>query len=71
MNDVPKIHIKIQNLTNESRCIVSTADGNVIELHIPMQMDRIFLYSPTRKLVQEEIDNFEYIKTVYLTPDAT
>ena len=36
VNDVPKIHIERQNLTNESHCIVSTADGNGTNLRIPM-----------------------------------
>ena len=70
VNDVPKIHIERQNLTNEIHCIVSTADGNGTELRIPMQLDGIFSYFPTQKLTQEEINNCEYIKTVYLTPDA-
>ena len=70
VNDVTKIQIERQNLTNESHCIVSTADINGTGLRIPMQLDRIFSYFPTRKLTQEEIDKCEYIKTVYLTPDA-
>ena len=47
VNDVPKIHIERQNLTSESHCIVSTADGTGTELRIPMQLDGIFLYFPT------------------------
>ena len=70
MNDVPKIHIERQNLTNYIRCIFSTADGNGTELHIPMQLDVILTYFPTQNLAQEEIKNCEYIKTLYLTPDA-
>ena len=69
-NGVPKIQIERQNLTNDNHCIVSTADGNGTELRISMQLDVIFSYFPTVKITQEEIDNFEYIKTVYLTPDA-
>ena len=53
LNDVPKIHIKRQILTNDSHCIVSTADGNGTELRIPMQLDGIFLYFPTRNITQE------------------
>ena len=49
---------------------MSTADGNGTELRIPMQLDGIFSYFPTRNLTQEEIYNCEYIKTVYLKPDA-
>ena len=70
LNNVTKIHIECQNLTNEIHCIVSTADGTGTELHIPMQLDGIFLYFTTRNITQVEIDNCEYIKTVYLTPDA-
>ena len=70
VNYVPKIHIKRQNLTNESYCTVSTTDDNVTELWIPMQLDGVFSYFTMRKLTQEEIDNCKYIKTVYLTPDA-
>ena len=46
-NDVINIHIEHQNLTNESHCIVSTADGNGTELRIPIQLDGIFSYFPT------------------------
>ena len=70
VNDVPKIHIKSQNLTNESHCIVSTDDGTGTELLIKMQLGVTFSYFPTQEFTQEEIDNCEYIKTVYLTPDA-
>ena len=42
VNDVPKIHIERQNLTNGSNYIVSTADGNGTEILIPMQLDGIF-----------------------------
>ena len=69
MNDAPKIHIESQNLTNKSHCIMSNADGNGTKLWIIMQLDGIFWYFPTQKLTQEEIENCEYIKTVYLTPD--
>ena len=69
-NGVPKIQIERQNLTNDNHCIVSTADGNGTELRISMQLDVIFSYFLTVKLTQEEIDNFEYIKTVYSTLDA-
>ena len=70
LNGIPNIHTKRQNLINESRFIVSTADGNGTELRIPMNLDGIFSYFSTQNLTQEEIDNCDYIKTVYLTPDA-
>ena len=56
VNYVPKIHIERQNLTNESNCIMSTADGTGTELCIPMQLDGIFLYFPMLNLTQEEIE---------------
>ena len=70
LNGVTNIHIERQNLTNESHCIVSTTDGNGTKLRIPIQLDGIFSYFPTRNLTREEIYNCEYIKTVYLKPDA-
>ena len=69
VNDVPKIHIDRQKLTNEIHCIVSTADNNGTEVRIPMQLDVIFSYFTMQKLTQEKIDKYEYIETVYLTPD--
>ena len=60
-NDVPKIHIERQNLTNESHCIVSTADGAGSEFRITMQLDGIFLYFTTQNITQEEIEKCEYI----------
>ena len=47
VNDVPNIHIERQNLTNESHYIMSTSDGNVTEIRIPMQLDGIFSYFTT------------------------
>ena len=70
VNDIKKIHIEHKNLTNESHCIVSTADGNGTDIRIPMQLDGIFSYFPTRNITQEEIENCEYINTVHLKPDA-
>ena len=70
VNDVPKIHIESKSFTNESNYIVSKANGNGTDIWIPMQLDGTFLYFPTKNITQEENDNCEYIKTVYLTPDA-
>ena len=55
--DVPKIQIYCKNLTNESHCIVSTADGTGNELCISIQLDGIFSYFLTQMLTQEEIKN--------------
>ena len=65
LNDFPKIHIDCQNLMNIIHCIVSAAEDTGNELSIPMQLDGIFSYFPTRKLTQEEIDNCEYINIGY------
>ena len=35
-----------------------------------MQPDEIFSYFLTQNITHKKIDNCEYIKTVYLTPDA-
>ena len=59
VNDVPKIYIECQNLTNERHCIVSTADSNGTELRIPMQLDGILSYFLTQNLTQEEINKCE------------
>ena len=45
-------------------------DNNGTNLRIHMKLDGIFSYFPTRKLTMNELENCEYIKTVYLIPDA-
>ena len=72
VNNVRKIHTRQEDLTNETHCIVSKRDGdnNDTNLHIHMKLDGIFSYFPTRKLTMNELKNFEYIETVYLSPDA-
>ena len=59
VNCVPKINIERQKLTNNSHCIVSTVDGNVTDLRIPMQLDGILSYFLTQNLTQEEINKCE------------
>ena len=72
VNDVPKIHTRQEDLTNENHCIVSKddSDNNGTNLCIRMKLDVIFSYFPTRKLTMNELDNCEYIETVHLNPDA-
>ena len=46
VNDVPWIHIKPEELTNKTHCIVSHGDGNNTELKVPLRLDGS---SPVRK----------------------
>ena len=71
VNTRPKIHTKRADLSNESHCIVSTEEENGWNLRIPMKLDGIFSYFPTRALTQEEIDNVEHMKSIFLTPDQS
>ena len=48
---------------------MSSADEDT-ELRIPMKLDGIFSYFPTRSLTQDEIENCEDMQTLNLTPDA-
>ena len=68
VNDVPRIHTKSEELTDETHCIVSKGE---VEMKIPMKLDGIFSYFPTRKLTHEEVEACEYIETVGLTPNGT
>ncbi len=64
VNDVLKIHTKSSELTNETHCIVSKEEVTGTDLRIPMSLDGVFSYFPTRKLTEEEIDNCEYTETI-------
>ena len=72
VNNVPKIHTRKEDLTNETHCIVSKddIDNNGTNLCIRMKLDGIFSYFPTHKLTINKLENCEYIETVYLSPDA-
>ena len=72
VNDVPKIHTRQEDLSNETHFIVSKnySDNNGTDLHIRMKLDRIFSYFPARKLTMNELENCDYIETVNLIPDA-
>ena len=72
VNDVPKIHTRQGDLTNETHCIVSKFDGdnNGTNLRIYIKLDGILSYFPTRKLTMNKLDNCEYIEMVYLSLDA-
>ena len=73
VNDVPKIHTRQEDLTNETHCIVSKDDNdnNGTDIRIRMKLDGIFLYFPTRKLTMNKLKNYEYIETVHLSLDAS
>ena len=70
VNDVPKIHTKRDELSVETHCIVANKEDNGIDLRIPIKLDGVFSYFPTRKLTEQEIDECEYIETLQLCPDA-
>ena len=70
VNDVPKIHTKRDDLSVETHCVVANKEDNGIDLRIPMKLDGVFSYFPTRKLTEQEIDECEYIETLQLCPDA-
>ena len=50
VNDVPKIHTKDQELNDETHCIAAKEGDNGVDLKIPLKLDGIFSYFPTRKL---------------------
>ena len=70
VNDVPRIHTDVKDLTDETHCIVSKEGEGGAELKIPMTLDGIFSCFPTRKLTKDEIEACEYIPNVALCPDS-
>ena len=70
VNDVPKIHTKSSDLTENTHCVVATEGANGTNLRIPMKLDGIFSYFPTRKLTEDEIEHCEYIETLQLCPES-
>jgi len=70
VNEVPRIHTKPEELTDETHCIVSSGDDENAKLKIPLKLDGIFSYFETRKLTNDEIDGCEYIETVGLCPSG-
>ena len=61
VNDVPRIHTKVEELTNETHCIVARESEVGIDLKIPLKLDGIFSCFNTRKLTSEEIEDCEFI----------
>ena len=71
VNDVPKIHTKEQELNDETHCIAAKEGDNGVDLKIPLKLDGIFSYFPTRKLTREEVGECEYIETLHLCPEGS
>ena len=69
VNDVPRIHTKTEDLTNETHCIVSEGEDSEVKMKIPLKLDGIFSYFETRELTMEEINHCEYMETVDLCPN--
>ena len=71
VNDVPRIHTKSEELTNETHCIVACEGDVGTDLKIPLRLDGIFSCFDTRKLTAQEVNDCEYIETVKLTPESS
>ena len=50
VNDVPRIHTDPEELSSETHCIAAKAKSNGVNLKIPLKLDGVFSYFPTRKL---------------------
>ena len=73
VNDVPRIHTRQEDLTNQTHFIVSMVDGddNGTNLNIRLKLDGIVSYFPARKITMDELKECEYMETVYLSLDAS
>ena len=69
-NDVPRIQTKVEDLMDETHCIVANEDDNGADLKIPLKLDGIFSYFSTRKLTSDEINNCKFMETVSLCPEG-
>lgn len=65
VRDVPKIHCHEATVEDHS---LYFADSN---LRIPLKLNGVFSYFPTRALTQDEIDHCEDYDCIFLTPDST
>ena len=66
VNDVSMIHFEKDMYHKSHSNIVHKED---IEIRIPLKMDGIFLYFPTRSLTTGDIDNINRFEAILLTPD--
>ena len=64
MNNTPRIHVN--ELTLETHSIIDRESG----LRIPLHLDGIFSYFPTRALNEDEMEDLGQYKAVFLFPDA-
>ena len=42
-----------------------------IELQIPLRLDGILSYFPTRNITPEDIENIDHVKAIFITPEST
>ena len=65
VNDTAKIHV--EEPTVEDHSIYDEAT----KLRIPLKLDGVFSYFPTRALTSDEIENGKELEDVFLSPDAS
>ena len=65
VNDVPRIHIR-DELIRESHSIMILQ----VDLQIPFQLSGVFSYFATRSLINKEIEEFDWMYMVLITPDT-
>ena len=68
VNDVTNIHCG-KDVFHKSHSLIIQEEE--IELQIPLILDGIFSYLPTKSLTPEEINNTNNVKAIFLTPDST
>ena len=42
-----------------------------VDIRIPLRLDGIFSYFPTLSITPEDIENFNHVEAIFLTPDLT
>ena len=64
VSEVPKIHCDEPTVEDHS------IYDDVTKIRIPLKLDSIFLYFPTRELTLEQMQRCDEIKHVFLSPDS-
>ena len=64
VSDIPKIHCDETTIEDHSIYDEKT------KLQIPLQLDGIFSYFPTKALTLDEMQNCDQIEHIFLSPDA-
>ena len=64
VSDIPKIHCDETTIEDHSIYDERT------KLRVPLQLDGIFSYFPTRALTLDEMQNCDQIEHIFLSPDA-